>query len=61
MGANGLYGGNVEIIAIIGICSLSVSVYFVTEGQTIQPLTVTIDRVVAERNVHPDYLSAVWW
>jgi hypothetical protein len=61
MRENGLYGGNVEIIAIIEICNMSVSVYFVTECQIIQPLAVRVDRVVAERNVYPDYLSVVWW
>jgi hypothetical protein len=57
MGENGLYVGNVEIIAIIEICNSSVSVHFVTEGQIIQPLNVTVNRVVAERNVYPDYRS----
>jgi hypothetical protein len=61
MGENGVYGGNVEIIAIIEIYNLSVSVNFVTESQMIQPLTVTFNRAVAETNVYPDYLTVIWW
>jgi hypothetical protein len=57
VGENGLHGGNVEIIAIIEMYNLPVSVYFVTEGQIIQPLTITVDRIVAERNICPDCLS----
>jgi hypothetical protein len=60
VGENGLYGGNVEIIAIIEIYKLSIGVYFVTESQIIKPLTVTFNSVVAERNVHPDHLSVIW-
>jgi hypothetical protein len=57
VGENGLHGGNVEIMDIIETYNLFVTVYIVTEGQIIQPLTITVDRIVAERNVYPDCLS----
>jgi hypothetical protein len=49
-----LYGGNEEIIAIIETYDLSVSVYFVAESQNIQPLTITVDGIVAERHLYPE-------
>jgi hypothetical protein len=48
---NGMYGGNVEIIAISEIHKFFISVYFISEDQTTQLLTVTFDQVLTQRNV----------
>jgi hypothetical protein len=48
---NGVYCSNVKIIAISKICEVSVTVYFISESQVTQPLTVIISQVVNERNV----------
>jgi hypothetical protein len=48
---NEVYGGNVEIIAITEICTVSVSVYFVYEGEITQPPTVTVGQVAIEKKV----------
>jgi hypothetical protein len=42
---------NVKVIAVSEIYKLSVSIYFVPEGQIIHPLTVTVCQTVTERNV----------
>jgi hypothetical protein len=42
---NGIYGGNVEIIAISGIYKVFVSVYFASEGQITEPPTVMVQSV----------------
>jgi hypothetical protein len=44
---------NLEIIAVSEIYKEPASVYFACEGQICQPLTVTVGKVVAERNVAP--------
>jgi hypothetical protein len=51
MRRNGVYGGNVEIIAISEICKVSVTVCFVSYGQISQKLTVIVGQVVNERNL----------
>jgi hypothetical protein len=45
-GTNGVYGGNVEIIAVTGLYKVFVSVYFASEGQITEPPTF-IGQVVA--------------
>jgi hypothetical protein len=47
---NGLYGGNVEIIAISVIHKVSVNVYFASEGQTTRTATVIVAQVPNEIN-----------
>jgi hypothetical protein len=39
MGRNGVYGDNVEVIAISEVFKVGVIVYFVSEGQVPSPLT----------------------
>jgi hypothetical protein len=51
MGKAGVYEGNVEIIALSEICKIYVSVYSVSNGQINQPLTVTANQIVTERNI----------
>jgi hypothetical protein len=41
-------GGNFEVIGISAIYNMSVSIYFVSEGQINQPPTVIVGKVVAE-------------
>jgi hypothetical protein len=49
-GRTGVYDGNVEIMAIAKIDEASLSIYFVSEGQITQSLTVRAGQVVSERN-----------
>jgi hypothetical protein len=50
-GRNGVYGGNVEIIAIREICKASVAGYLVSEGKITQVLTAVAHPFVTDRNV----------
>jgi hypothetical protein len=50
VGKNGVYGGNVEIIATSDIFKVSASIYFVSQGKISQPFTVIVGQVVTERN-----------
>jgi hypothetical protein len=46
-----VYGGNVQIMVISGICKISESVYFAFETLTAPALIVVVIPVVTERNV----------
>jgi hypothetical protein len=46
-----VYGDNVKIIAIPYIREVSVSIYFVSEGQITPTPAVIVEKVVTERNI----------
>jgi hypothetical protein len=58
MGKAGLYGSNVEIIALSEIYKAYVNLYFVPMGQFNQSLAVIANQSVAERNIE---LYPVLW
>jgi hypothetical protein len=45
-----MYGGNVKVMVIWEIYKLFASVYFVSECQVTQPLTVVVGHIVTKGN-----------